>query len=61
MQRWRQRREGCSHTPTAAWSPQKLADAGRSLPCSLGRGHSPALCGTSDACSAELGRMVLVV
>ena len=37
---WRQTLDGCSHKPRDAWSPQKLEEAGGTLPWSLQREHS---------------------
>lgn len=42
MWRWRRTWEGRGHTPRASWSPQMLAEAGRSCPWGLWRECSPA-------------------
>ena len=39
--RQRQRRDGGGHQPRATWSPQKLVEAGRTLPWSLCRECGP--------------------
>ena len=39
VQRWKQRLEGGDHKPRNTWSPEKLEEAGRTLPWSHKREH----------------------
>lgn len=59
--RWSQRGEGGGHEPRATWNPQKMEEAGRTLPWCLWRELNPAHTLTSDTWSPELKYLLFEV